>query len=579
MGTQTTKSQLLKLSAIVIFFILAVVQVIELTVSAQDPTDPQTVMSHTFQAQLTANDGVAGDFFGNAVAISNNTAVVGASRQPNGNRRGAAYVFVRGGSSWSQQQQLLPMDGVNGDDFATSVAIDADTVVVGAPSKTIGTLTAKGAAYVFVRSGTTWTQQQQLIASDGALFDNFGTSVAVSGETIVVGAPNHAVGANTRQGAAYVFVRSGSTWTFQQKLTANDGLTSDQLGGAVTLTGNTAVIGAREDNFGANRNGKAYVFLRSGTTWSQQQKLTASDGSALDAFGSAVAISHNTNTIAVGAFEDDEAGVSGRGSVYVFERSGATWNQQQRLLGSLGVASGFAGHFGISVDVDGDTLVAGAPSIDPNVGGNGRGAVYVFDRSGTTWTEHTRFLIAGTALREFGTSVAMSGDAFIAGAIRETVGTNVNQGAAYVFATGHTLTVNNVSIAEGDSGGTTQATFTVALSAADTHPVVVDYATTDGTATAGSDYVATSGRLTFNPGETSKTFDVTINRDTAFEANETFFVDLTNPVNANLLQARGTGTITNDDPPPGISINDVSQAEGNAGTTTFTFTATLSAVS
>jgi hypothetical protein len=582
MRTQVTKSELLKLSAILIVYLLVVVQVgIVRTVTAQDPTHLPSVvepLSHTLQAQLTANDGASGDFFGNAVAFSNNTAVVGASRQPNGNRRGAAYVFVRSGASWSQQQQLIPADGVNGDDFAISVAIDADTVVVGAPSKTIGLLSGRGAAYVFVRNGTTWTQQQQLIASDGGLFDNFGTSVSVSGETIVVGSPNHAVGANTRQGAAYVFVRSGSTWTLQQKLTANDGLTSDLLGSAVALTGNTAVIGAREDNFGANRNGKAYVFLRSGTVWSQQQKLTASDGSALDGFGNAVAISHNTNTIAVAAMQDDEAGVSGRGSVYVFERSGATWTQQQRLLGSLGVASGFAGNFGFSVDVDGDTLVAGAPSIDPNVGGNGRGAVYVFDRSGTTWTEHTRFLIPGSALREFGSSVAMSGDSFIGGAIREPVGTNFNQGSAYVFATGHTLTVNSVSIAEGNSG-TTQATFTVTLSAADTHPVVVDYATTDGTAIAGADYVATSGRLTFNPGETSKTFSVTINGDTLFEANETFFVDLTNPVNANLLQARATGTITNDDPPPSISINDVSQAEGNSGTTNFTFAVTLSAIS
>ena len=122
-------------------------------------------------------------------------------------------------------------------------------------------------------------------------------------------------------------------------------------------------------------------------------------------------------------------------------------------------------------------------------------------------------------------------------------------------------------------------TFTVTLSAADTHPVVVDYTTANGTAIAGSDYVATSGTLTFNPGETSKTLSVTKNGDIAFEANETFFLDLTNPVNANLLQARGTGTISNDDSPPSISINDVSQAEGNAGTTSFTFTVTLSAAS
>ncbi len=172
----------------------------------------------------------------------------------------------------------------------------------------------------------------------------------------------------------------------------------------------------------------------------------------------------------------------------------------------------------------------------------------------------------------------MSGDSFIGGARLDTVGSNLGQGAAYVFSTGHTLSISDVSLAEGNSG-TTPATLTVTLSAANTHPVVVNYATTDGTANAGLDYVAASGTLTFNPGETSKTVNVTISLDTLFEANETFFVDLSNPVNANITQARATGAITNDDPPPSISINDSSQAEGNSGTTNFTFSVTLSAIS
>jgi hypothetical protein len=577
MRTQVTKSELLKLSVLIVYLI-GVVQVgIVRTVSAQDPTDLPLVpepLAHTQQAQLTASDGTTGDNFGNAVALSNNTAVVGAVRSFN---PGGAYVFVRNGASWSQQQRLLPTDVVNGDLFGISVAIDGDTIVAGAPSKTISGTTGRGAVYVFVRSGTTWTQQQQLIASDGTMGDNFGTAVAVSGDTILIGALNHAVGANSRQGAAYVFVRSGSTWTQQQKLTASDGLTSDQLGGAVALVGNTAVVGARENNFGANRNGKVYVFLRSGTTWSEQQKLTASDGSALDAFGGSVAISHNVDTIAVGAPDDNEGPVGDRGSVYVFVLSGTTWAQQQRLLGSLGLASGSGGHFGTQVAVDGDTVIAGAPELDPNQGGNGRGAVYLFDRSGSTWTEQQRHLLSPAVLREFGRSVAMSGDSFIGGAPFDTVGSNLGQGAAYVFSTGKTLSIADVSIAEGNTG-TTQATFTVTLSAAETTHVVVNYATTDGTANAGSDYVAASGTVTFNPGEITKTLNVTINGDTLFEANETFFVDLSNPVNVNIARARATGTITNDDSPPSISINDINQVEGNS-TSTFTFTVTLSAIS
>src|SRR5262249_31678405 len=158
----------------------------------------------------------------------------------------------------------------------------------------------------------------------------FGSAVAVSGNTIIVGALNNAVGANTRQGSVYVFTRSGTTWALQQKLNASDGLTSDQFGGAVALVGDTAVIGAKQNNFGATGNGAAWVFTRSGTTWTQQQKLTASDGSSLDAFGNSVTINSNEDTIAIGAPNDDEATAGDRGSVYVFVRSGSSWSQQQR---------------------------------------------------------------------------------------------------------------------------------------------------------------------------------------------------------------------------------------------------------
>ena len=177
--------------------------------------------------------------------------------------------------------------------------------------------------------------------------------MAISGDTLV--GVNHTVGPTPRQAQCMsscvmddVDPTTGAT--------ASDGLVSDQLGGAVALAGDTAVAGAREDNFGANRNGKAYVFVRNGTTWTQQQKLTASDGSTLDAFGNSVAISHHTDTIAVGAVNDDEVTPNDRGSVYVFVRNGTTWSQQQRLIGSLGMTTGFTGHFGTSVAVGRDTL-------------------------------------------------------------------------------------------------------------------------------------------------------------------------------------------------------------------------------
>ena len=582
MRTQVQRFKMIRTSAVLFVCLLALVQIgTKRTVSAQGPTAQTGIQpsSHTQQARLVASDGAINDSFGNAVALSNDTAVVGASRQPSQNNRGGAYVYVRNGATWSEQQKLLPADVVNGDTFGASVGVDVPrfsipTIVVGAPIKTIAGTAGKGAAYVFVRIGTTWVQQQQLVAADGGLNEFFGTSVAVSGDTILVGAPNHAVGPNSRQGAVYVFVRNGNTWTQQQELNANDGLVSDQLGGAVALVGDTAVAGAREDNFGASRNGKVYVFQRAGTTWTQQQKLTASDGSTLDAFGNSVAINHNTDTIAVGAFNDDELANADRGSVYVFVRNGSTWSQQARLLGSLGAATGFNGHFGTSVAVDGDTLISGCPFLDP-LDGNGRGVVYLFDRSGGTWTEHNRFEIAPAVLREFGSAVAMSGDAIIGGAQLDTVGSNLGQGSAYVFSTGQTLSIaNNVSVPEGNSG-TTQAAFTVTLSAPDTHPVEVDYATRDISATAGSDYLAAAGTLIFNPGETSKTINVTINGDTHFEFDEQFFVILSNPVNANLSQNYfSVGTITNDDPAPIVQFS-ASNYSVQEACTTVTITMTL----
>lgn len=542
MRSQVRKSMSKKLCAILI----GIVQIgFQSPTAAQAPhnlPDGQTPSQPT-QNQLLASDGVSFDSFGNAVAISNNTAVVGAFGQPNQNNRGGAYVFVRNAGSWSQQQPLVPGDLVNGDRFGNSVAIDGDTVVVGAPIKTIGVIGGKGAAYVFVRTGSTWTQQQRLTASDGALGDNFGTAVSVSGNTIVVGTPNHAVGGNSRQGAAYVFVRNGSTWTEQQKLTATDGLVSDQLGGAVDLVGNTAVVGARENNFGANRNGKVYVFSRTGTTWSQQQKLTANGGSALDAFGNSVALSPSGGTIVVGAFNDEEIQTD-RGSAYVFVLNGSTWSQQQRLVGSLpGIASGSAAHFGTSVDVIGNTVIVGCPELDP-LQGNGRGAVYVFGRVGSIWSEQDRIVFSPAELRHFGTSVAMSGDAFISGAPFE----NASRGAAYVFSNATGSNVQFSSSSQSVQEECITITVTVNRTGDTSAAASVNYSTSDVTATDRRDYIAASGTLNFAAGETSKSIPLLINEDSFDEDDETFTVNLTNPIGTSLGSPFVTTVTIIDDP-------------------------------
>src|SRR5207247_2438966 len=171
------------------------------------------------------------------------------------------------------------------------------------------------------------TQQAQLTASDGAASDEFGWSVAISGDTVVVGAFLDDVVANGDQGSAYVFSRSGTTWTQQAKLTASDGAASDEFGCSVAISGDTVVVGAYLDNVGANTDqGSAYVFVRSGTIWTQQQKLTASDGAASDGFGYSLAISGDV--VVVGAFGDDVGANADQGSAYVFVRNVTTWTQQ-----------------------------------------------------------------------------------------------------------------------------------------------------------------------------------------------------------------------------------------------------------
>ncbi len=323
----------------------------------------------TQQAKLTASGGAANDQFGASVAISGDTVVVGApAANVNETTSGAVYIFVRSGTTWTQQAKLMAMNSAAFGSFGRSVAIDGNTVVVGAPSDPFNVFL--GTAYVFERSGTTWTRQAILTPRAEEAFVTFGVSVAIDGDTVVVGADfENTAGPNFGKGAAYVFMRSGTTWPVQAKLMASDGAVLDLFGSSVAIDGDTVVVGAIGADIPPNENqGAAYVFVRDATTWTQQQKLTASDGAANDQFGSSVTTSGDT--VVVGAPFDD----SFRGSAYVFARSGTTWSEQQKLTASDGAASD---QFGFSVATSGVTVMIGAvgagisPSFD-------QGAAYVF---------------------------------------------------------------------------------------------------------------------------------------------------------------------------------------------------------
>lgn len=395
----------------------------------------------TQQQKLLASDAATGDEFGGSVALSSdgNTAIVGARYESTlpSTQNGAAYVFTRSGTTWTQQQKLLASDAASNDEFGGSVALSSDgnTAIVGAPTKN----SSLGAAYVFTRSGSTWTQQQKLSASDAATGDRFGDSVALSsdGNTAIVGASAESTSPNLLNGAAYVFTRSGSTWTEQQKLLASDAASSDQFGCAVALSsdGNTALIGAAlEDTSPNTNNGAAYVFTRSGTTWTEQQKLLASDAATGDAFGGSVDLSSDGNTALIGANLEDTSPNTSNGAAYVFTRSGSTWTEQQKLLASDAASSD---RFGISVALssDGNTALIGADfeSTAPNTN---NGAAYVFTRSGATWAQQQKLLASDAATNDqFGCAVALSANAntAIVGAFDNDSSPNVDNGAAYVF--------------------------------------------------------------------------------------------------------------------------------------------------
>ncbi len=265
----------------------------------------------TQQQKLEPSDPAAGDRFANEVAISGDTVVIGNKFDDGaaGGDQGSVYVFVRSGGVWTQQQKLLASDPAAGAVFGHWVAIDGETLVVGTPGDFFsGSL---GSAYVFVRSGGVWSQQQKLQASDAAANDQFGLRVAISGETVAV----------SSEGAAYVFVRSGGVWSQQQKLLASDPEAGDRFGEALAISAETVVVGARmHDGAAGGNQGSAYVFVRSSGVWTQQQKLEASDAAANDQFGGAAAI--DGETLVVGAqFDDGAAGID-PGSAYVFVRSG-----------------------------------------------------------------------------------------------------------------------------------------------------------------------------------------------------------------------------------------------------------------
>lgn len=481
------------------------------------------------QAYVKAPNAEASDAFGSVVAISEDTVVVSATAEAsnqvtitNGTTAsannsaadaGAVYVFKRTGVNWAQQAYIKPPNMEAGDSFGISIAISGDTIAVGASAEdsnqttiTNGTTASannsanrSGAVYVFKRTGTTWAQQAYIKAPNAEADDLFGVSVAISGDTLVVGA----VGEDSNQttitngttasvdnslsgsGAAYVFKRNGTTWAQEAYLKAPNVNTGDNFGYSVSIFGDTIVVGAQSEASNQTSitngttasadnslvgSGAAYVFKRTGNAWAQEAYLKASNANVNDLFGKDVTISGDT--IAVNAEYEDanqtwitngttassNNSISTAGAVYVFKRTGSTW-AQEAYLKPPNVGSN--NYFGTSVAISGDLIVVGAlgeasnqttitngTTASSNNSSPFTGAAYVFKRTGTTWAQESYIKAVNAEGDAFGWSVDISGNTVVVGAPSEasdqTTITNgstasssnlaPDSGAAYIYA-------------------------------------------------------------------------------------------------------------------------------------------------
>lgn len=349
----------------------------------------------SFGAKLNAQENCSpqllesidpGPFNGNtgySISLSGNRLLIGAPFEDNFfNDDGSAFLFTRSESGWSYTTHIQPNNADAFRFFGFSVAIDGDDMIIGAPKYFFHD--SIGSAYVFHRQGNVWVQQAELIPNDGQADDQFGISVGIWNDVAVVGAWTDSTPIS-KAGSAYVFRRFGSQWVQEQKLTADDAQANDAFGSSVSIAGDTLAVGAISDDDRGSAAGAVYMFLRSGTSWSQQAKLTASDGEAFDSFGYSVSMSGER--VLVGS-PFDNSPLSDAGSAYVFRRDGSTWVQEAHLF-----ASDAAGgeRYGRSVSMDGFHLVVGA-SRDSNERGFQAGSAYFYSRVAGLWVGETKLV-------------------------------------------------------------------------------------------------------------------------------------------------------------------------------------------
>ncbi len=384
---------------------------------------PTNLPGQLLESRLVPDDGEAAEYFGWTTAVFGDYAVIGSSEDDDlGPASGSAYIYKRSGAAWVQHQKLLASDGSSYDIFGSAVAISDSFVVIGARLDDDAAMDA-GAVYIFTLDGDSWVEQEKIIASDGASIDQFGSSVAISGNILVAGASlDDDNGENS--GSAYVFRHGTGGWEEEAKLLASDGAIDDRFE-EVSISGNTIIVGAWGDQDMGALTGSAYIFVNSGAGWTQQAKLIASDQAGGDQFGLDVCISGDLAV--VGAYANDDKGENS-GSAYVFRREDNTWTQEAKLLPLDGAEFD---SFGISVSINGSFILVGADVDDDN--GENSGSAYLFRECDAEWDELTKITASdGSPYDYFGISVSLDANSAFIGAGGDDENGD-DAGAAYVF--------------------------------------------------------------------------------------------------------------------------------------------------
>jgi hypothetical protein len=548
---------------------------IRLSVDDTGAAYPVVVDPLVQSAKLTADDAAAFDYFGYTVSISGDLAVVGARQDDDGgSNSGAAYIFARdqgGADNWGQVQKLTVDDAEAYDYFGHSVSISGDLAVVGAPNDDDGGSNS-GAAYIFARDqggADNWGQVQKLTADDAEASDRFGRTVSISGDLLMVGAPNDDDG-GSNSGAAYIFARDqggADNWGQVQKLSAVDAEAGDEFGYNVSISAGLAVVGAPYEDDGGSSSGSAYIFAQDqggADNWGQVQKLSADDAGIGDEFGYTVSISGDL--VVVGAPNDDDGG-GNSGSAYIFaqDQGGAdNWGQVQKLTAD-DAADGDC--FGWSVSISGDLAMVGAPYEDN--GGSNSGAAYTFarDQGGADNWGQVEKLTADTVANDlFGYTVSISDDLAAVGAHLDDDGGNAS-GSVYLFAFAYaTIQVSPTSgLGVTEDGGT--ATFTVVLGSEPSDDVTIALSSGD---TGEAVVSPTSLTFTADDWDTEQTVTVTGVDDDDEDGDQDFTITLAAAESSDALYDGldpddVSVTCSDDDAPGDDDVGDDEAGDDEAG--------------